>query len=379
MKKLPAKIILALLFTAISKASTAFTTPPCFRYWGSAEYLYWWSSSVSIPLALATQNTPGSLAVIGDPGTQIIFGQGSSHNNFNFAYTSGARASFGGWIDDAYRYGLEASSFALTSKTDILTAASSPTNALDIPFYSVSNGAENVLIGGARPVTITDEDTFQPSSIEINALYRLPPSCLPCFRFPIILSAGFRYMNIDEKLKLNNAILQSSNPESILYVQDKFTSRNHYYGFQFGARSNAEYKNFTFEGMAEIAFGVNYQRLNIAGETTLNNAGLLQSAGLFAQFTNIGSHANNEFSIVPALQLKASYNFHQFVRPFIAYDAIYMSNVLRSAKQVDRNINQTQNPLLGGSGVLVGPAQPSVKFHQSNLWLQGFSLGVDFG
>src|SRR5436190_1909379 len=116
MKKTHAKIILIFTLLTLTPSTFAFTSPPCFRYWASAEYLNWWSSDSSIPIPLATQNTPGSLAIINEPGTEIILGEGSSKNNFTFGHTGGARVTVGGWIDDAYRYGIEASGFALTSK-----------------------------------------------------------------------------------------------------------------------------------------------------------------------------------------------------------------------------------------------------------------------
>ena len=50
------------------------------------------------------------------------------------------------------------------------------------------------------------------------------------------------------------------------------------------------------------------------------------------------------------------YDVTQHVRGVVGYDFLYMSNVLRPGAQIDRNINPTQNFVLGGTGgLLVGP------------------------
>jgi hypothetical protein len=188
-------------------------------------------------------------------------------------------------------------------------------------------------------------------------------------------------MNIDDKLVLNDAILNTPSlpPGSILNIEDQFTSRNKFFGIQMGARTNKEYCNFYMEGSAEIAIGINYQRLIIQGQTNVNETVTLQSIGLFAEPTNIGNHKNSQFGILPELKIKAGYNFNSFARPYISYNLLFMNNILRSANQIDRNINQSQNILLGGSGVLTGAPAPVSHLRQSSLWLQGFGIGIDFG
>ncbi|HZY31087.1 MAG TPA: BBP7 family outer membrane beta-barrel protein, partial [Candidatus Methylomirabilis sp.] len=54
------------------------------------------------------------------------------------------------------------------------------------------------------------------------------------------------------------------------------------------------------------------------------------------------------------------------------------NSVVRPAQQIDRNINPTQNASFEGSPPtpLVGPAQPSFKFHSSDFWAQGLNVGL---
>lgn len=365
--------LILLLITIFTWAQTSFAYPGfSSRYWASAEILYWWTNDSTIPIPLATKNNiPGALAIIGQPGTEIILGSGSSQNSFDFDGMRGLRLTFGGWLDDTHCYGLEASAFGLAPKTEKMLA----NPVVDVPFFSTTTGSENVLVGG-RVNNITDENTLGPSSFEINMLYRIPRA-----RIPLVVTAGFRYMNIDDKVVLIDSIFNTPSlpPGAALNVEDTFNARNHFYGLQLGARTKTNYCNFVFEGKAQIAFGMNYQRLAIHGQTNVNNQTVLQPIGLFAEPTNSGTFTHEQFAMLPELQIKLGYNGINYLSPFITWNLLYMNNVNRAAKQIDRNINQSQNPLLGGTGTLIGAPAPQKQFRQSSFWLQGISIGVSFG
>ena len=248
------------------------------KYWAEAEYLYWWPTDSTINVPLATTNSAGSLAIIGQPGTEIIMGAGSSKNRFDFNGVGGGRVTVGAWFNNACVCGVEMSVFSLAPRTRIFSASSGADNPmLDVPFFSTLTNSENVLVGG-RSNTISDKNTFQPTSMEMNALYRSPR----LIRFPLIVSADIRYMNIDDKVVLNDAIYGTPSlpPNSVLNVRDKFTARNHFFGLQIGARTKMNYCNLTLEAKGQIALGVNYQRLRIDGQTNLDEETILQPYGL---------------------------------------------------------------------------------------------------
>jgi hypothetical protein len=347
-------------------------------YWANAEFLYWWPGDSSINVPLATKNNLGALAIIGQPGTEIVLGSGSSKDSFDFGGIGGVRVTVGGWLNNACVCGLEVSGFALTPRTEKLIASSgSAYPALNVPFFSSTTNREDVLSAGGTTNSVTDKNTFQPASLELNALYRYPYLT----RFPLVLSAGIRYFSIDDKVELQDAVygVTSLPPGSVLNIEDQFSARNHFLGFQLGARTNVNYCDFLFEAQGEVALGVNFQQLSIRGQTNIDNQGALQPFGLFSEPSNIGVYKKNQISILPELQLKLSYKGINYLRPFITYTVMYMSNVNRAVKQIDRNINTSQNPFLGGSGVLTGTPLPTKQFNQSSLWLQGFGIGVEFG
>src|SRR5579862_6016423 len=66
--------------------------------WGGASYLHWWTEDSPISVPLATQNVnPSAFAIIHQPGTQIIFGEGSNNNSFDFGGLNGIKLTLGGW------------------------------------------------------------------------------------------------------------------------------------------------------------------------------------------------------------------------------------------------------------------------------------------
>lgn len=359
-------------------ASCAAFSNPHPRIWGSVEYLNWWAedSSVSVPL-ITQNNNPSAFGFINEPGTSIIFGAGSNKDKFDFGAISGARVIIGGWLDEAHQYGIEGSGFGLSRNKQTFTASSVNGNipTINIPFFSTQSSSENVLVE-KHPNTATVSNTFQPFGLELNALYNVPNKT----RLPFILLIGFHYLNIDEKLRLNDAVYDiPSIPNSVLNVQDNFSTKNRFYGIQIGARTEIDYHNFNFDLTAEIAFGENCQKLSISGETNVDSKIVIQPIGLFAEPSNIGTFNRNQFAIVPQLEAKISYDLNKNMRPFLTYNFIYINHIIRPGNQIDRNINQSQNVLIGGSGVLTGPASPAPKFNNTSMWMQGLGIGIEFG
>ena len=340
------------------------------KFWGSAEYLYWWvqNSPINIPL-ITENNNPNAFAIINEPGTNIIFGAGSNRNTFNFNGINGARVTIGGWIDDASQYGIEVSAFDLPKVKQSYTASSVNTNlaVINIPFNS---GNENVLVKRNTPNTASISNTFQSYGFEVNGIHIISNNNY----FPLQAILGFRYLNIHENFLLNDTSFPTS---GVVNVNDHFLTKNHFYGLQLGAKSNLNHDKFFIDLSALVAFGNNHQILKINGDTSFNNK-IIQNFGIFSEPTNLGTHTNNLFAIVPELRIKLGYEYHSHIKPFLTYDGFYINHAIRPGNVIDRNINKSQNKLIGGSGILSGPALPRPQFKNSSMWMQGISAGVDF-
>lgn len=377
MKKL--LFLIALIFVSSENfaetTTTQNSTTP--QAWGSIEYLHWWVQNSPINVPLITQNNnPSAFGFIGEPGTTVIFGTGSNNPAFNFGGIPGVRINIGGWVNKAFIYGLEASGYTLFSSKKSFTASSiDGKNAIiNIPFFSVDSGNENVLVN-RLPNTASVSDTLQSFGFELNGLYNLKNQT----NFPLIFLLGFRYLNVQEKLRLNDAVINALPiPNSVLNVRDDFSTGNDFYGIQTGIRTNIRYQKIYLDFSVKIAFGNNHQILGINGQTNINNQTILQPIGLFAEPTNIGNYQSNQFAVLPELQAKIGYHFTQHVHAFIGYDFFYLNKVIRPGEQIDRNINLSQNSLTGGTGILSGPAAPSVGFNNTSMWMQGIGVGIEY-
>jgi hypothetical protein len=102
--------------------------------------------------------------------------------------------------------------------------------------------------------------------------------------------------------------------------------------------------------------------------------------GYFAQPTNMGERTRTVFAIVPDLGLNVGYMVTRRTTLLLGYTFLYTNRVVRPGKQIDRNINPTQNPSFGAlpPAMLVGPARPVPRSDDSGFWAQGINLGFEF-
>lgn len=342
--------------------------------WITGEYLHVWiqNSPVGVPLVTASNN-PTSLSIIGQPGTQILFGAGARKNSFGFHNLTGLRISTGAWIEGTHCYGIEGIGFLIPKKTSIFSASSITGDyaATNIPFFATQTNSENVLVN-RHPNTATVKDSFKSFGAELNGLTEFnSPSPVP-----VIFSLGVKYFNVSENFTLNDAITELV-ANSIVNVQDNFSTRNNFLGLLLGARTKFNIDQFCLDVGASVAAGNNFQKLIINGQVNVNNNTVIQPIGLFAEPTNIGRFKKNQFAFLPEFRAKLHYCFNGVFRVFVGYNILYISKVIRPGNQIDRVINQSQNPSLGGTG-LVGPARPKPLFKNNSMWIQNASMGIEY-
>src|SRR5262249_43499690 len=98
------------------------------------------------------------------------------------------------------------------------------------------------------------------------------------------------------------------------------------------------------------------------------------TGGLLALPTNIGSYQHNGFTVVPEMQFNVAYSVMPNVRVIFGYNLIYWSRVARPGEQIDTFVNTSQS----GGQTLAGTPGPRFTFRESDLWVQGISIGGDW-
>ena len=74
--------------------------------------------------------------------------------------------------------------------------------------------------------------------------------------------------------------------------------------------------------------------------------------------------------------MKIGYHFNRFIYPFVTYNILYLNHLIRASNEIDRKINLSQNPLIGGTGVLEWAIAPVKQFNDTTIWMPGVSIGI---
>lgn len=363
------------------------TPPAAPAWWVSAEPLMWWVKSTPLSPTLTTyaagspSATTGFGGELGVPGTTVL-----SPDRMGYAPFGGGRLTIGRWLDSDPNFGLEASGFFLGDRSAGFSESSSGAPPLRVPFFNVPPGVGFPLGNSsfvlADPGFAAGSQAISSSlrfwGVEADGLYH----ALNNERVNLSLLAGARYLDLAEGLSI---VSRESVPGVGIYTAtDNFSTRNQFFGADFGAKAQAQFGRFDGSLLAKVALGDNYQTVTVGGNSSVVGFGILSGgstpAGLFAQATNIGQRNRNQFSVAPELQVQVGYEVTSAVHVFVGYDFLYLSDVVRPGKQIDSTLNLTGNALLSGSAAptLIGAARPQSMFNNSSFWAQGVNVGLRY-
>jgi len=335
-----------------------------------------------------TATNPGS---IGSNGTAVLIG----NHDLNTDSRQGGRFTCGLWLDDAHKCGVEGSYFFIASKTVALGASSADARnspILAVPFFNADDMMESAFlraipgfVSGSTLLTFTS----RMQGADLNGLVNL------CHRdaLRVDLLGGFRFLELQERLSFATAALGlgPANPVSgnnglVFDTLDHFNTRNDFYGGRLGAHAEYRLGHWFVNSTVKVALGDMFQLADRRGDyltNVLNNpAGgtprSFSGFGLFVQHSNMGSSHRNEFAVIPEFGLNVGCEVARGVRVSLGYDFLYVSDVLRPGKQIDRTINfsQTVDSIAQGNAFAPG-SRPAPTLSSSDFWAQGISFGVE--
>jgi len=355
------------------------------RVWGGAELLYWWVKDSPLPVPIVTSGSlhdplPGAL---GQPGTTVILG----NQDISMPGRSGTRFTLGFALDNEQLWALEGNYFLLGSRSTSLSVFSDgfPGSAtLAIPFFDPTRPGESAtflsLPGAFSGHGVLSLDSMFQGA-EVNLFHTVPTAN----GLQIALLGGFRYFNAQENLAFTtNSPNVPPNVADVFRTIDEFDTRNNFYGGQIGARASFENNQIILNMTGKIAFGSMHERVIVNGATLTNSFSsdgtvIAFPGAYFSQPSNIGSQTINQFAVIPEVNLNFGVKLSPWASVIVGYSFLYVSSVARPGDQIDRVINPTQAPAIGGiaGGGLVGPARPALIVHDTDLWLQGLNLALE--
>jgi len=323
------------------------------KFYGSADYLYYWLQRPSAPRLLTITPPGGPTTTIG--GGQLDF--------FNPQF-QGARLTLGGWLNRYQTIGLEASFFFLAQQTSTFAISSDGSTVLARPFINAITGVSDQVII-AQPGTSGSSTIDYLSRIwggELNSRWQIKCGC----GYHLDFLFGGRVLRFDEALNVND----SSTTAGVTTNRfDSFGTHNTFYAGQIGLDSEVHYGRVFVDGFAKFAMGSNEQVVIINGGTT--TAGVGTPGSVLAQPTNIGHYTRAEFAVMPEVGVSVGARVAKHFRVAVGYSLLYINRVVRPGEQIDPMVNPNQNPL-------IGPARPRFQFVNTEFYMHGANLQVEW-
>jgi hypothetical protein len=343
------------------------------RLYVNAEYLMWWLKGNPTPPLVTGSTAPGMprAGALGAPGTALLYGG----TNVDTDAPSGGRFTVGYWFDDAELYGVEGQLLFLGRRPDHFAVGSMGGVALFRPFVNARTGAEDARAlafpgeMGGRVAVDTDSEFW---GAEIDGRQHLYQGCW--VRVDGLL--GYRYLSLDENLRVTEDLAMLGGQRGSFVVTDRFGTRNSFNGADAGLVADFKRGAWDLELRGKLALGWTHETVEVGGATFTTAPGSpgLFEGGLLALPTNIGSRSRDRFAVVPELGLNLGYQLTDWLRISLGYSFIYWSNVARPGSEVDRVINPSQIP----PGVLAGTPRPAPIFRDTDFWVHGFNVGLEF-
>ena len=356
-------------------------------FWISANYtLSFFRTGVQpgplVTTGSAADAVPGAL---GSPNTTVLFG-----NNVSFNPFSGVRLDAGVFLDRDSRWSLDWNGLLITPNHTHFSAASDAAGnpVLARPVFDTVTGTPTSYID-ARPGVAAGGVAIDTKALligtELNLQYRTDPLA----RLQAGALAGFRFLNLSESLSIqdNLAPLTANaltfqgafvNAPSSLSDQDRFRTRNYFYGPQLGGQMSWQEQWFLVNAFGKVGLGVTQQDVNINGSTTLitPTGNTTVPGGILAQTTNSGRFSRDVFGVVPEFGLNVGIQANQYVRLMVGYSFLLWNSVVRPGAQIDPAVNTGLVPSDRAFGTPGGPTRPAFSFRDELFWVQTFSVGV---
>jgi hypothetical protein len=351
----------------------------CRQFWGRAEYLQWWVRGSETPALVTTSPEDTSPAVAGIlPAATVLFG----NDRINTKGRSGGRFTLGYWFDCCDSIGIENTFLFLGDAQQGYQNGSIGSPILARPFINANTGNQDaVLVAFPGIVTgniaVTSNSKVYGNEVNLRrALY-----IDGCRRIDLL--AGYRFFQMSEQLGVatNTISIDPSIPITVgttFNIFDSFHTRSQFNGGQLGINTQHYFGCWSLDLLAKVALGGMSQTVTISGNTVVTPPGGSQSSnpgGVLALPSNMGQFTRSRFAVIPEFGV----NLHRQLNPCwkvnLGYTIMVVTNVVRPGDQIDLNVDPRQFPPPATSGPFT---QPSFAFHDSDIWLQGLNVGLEY-
>lgn len=359
--------------------------------WISYEALHWQQDGMYLP-ALITTSPAGTLradaGVLTRAGTSTLFGDDEYVDNT----LDGGRLRFGIWLDRCHTLGIGAEFFDLGVETDEFSLTSSGSPIAARPFYNVLTGSEDSeliafpgVVSGVANVRVSSE--LKGSGFHFRKLRCCDSGCDSwlfcgckdhyCTRMDFRL--GYRYVELDESVVINER-LDSTDTSNLgsFDITDSFRTVNQFNGLDLGWSYRMTRGYWTYESLVRLAIGNNNQTVTVAGTSVISDPNdppaQTFNEGFLALASNSGTFEQDEFAVIPELNLNLGYQLTDHLKATLGYTAIYWSNVVRPGQHIPTDLNPSYLPPASPQG----DPRPLFAFDTVDYWVHGINYGLEY-
>lgn len=359
------------------------TASPCWQscfngLWVRGEYLHWWTDAMDTPTLVTTSvagTAPNVAGVLGQQGTQVLLG----NSDLGGAGQSGARITFGWWLDPSACLGVEANYFQLARRTSSFAANSADTPILARPVFDTGTNSETAMLAAYPGIvngTINVTAATNLQGAEAMFRRRMYEECGARIDFLF----GYRFVKLDESLNISQSSVWTATQGNIVVgttqnLFDQFSTNNQFNGGDFGISYTRELNCWSLDAAMKLGMGNNHSEVLIAGQTVNAVPGGGSATfvgGLLAQQTNIGTYTRDVFGFIPELTVTARRDLGCNLNLSVGYNLMYWTRTLRPGDLIDRQVSQfpPEAPM--------GTQRPSFDFHSRGFLVQGLQLGLEY-
>lgn len=335
-----------------------------------AEVPLFWRRAVGIP-ALVTSapdgTAPNVAGRIGDPATEILFGNNTVGNDLR----AGVRISVGTWFEANARTGMQVRYLNAGRQTTDFSIDSNARSIIARPFNNISTGtsvADTVLI---HPNTNTTGFVRARVTSEVDAVDVVFKSLAYRDRFTRIdWLMGYQHNHIAESVRVDSRVVGAVAPFiGTVDVTDLIRTTNNFHGGVFGIMSTRQFAYWKFETSGRLGFGNLQRRVDSVGSSAVDG-GVTDDQGLLVRDTNNQPLKDDTFVVAPEFGFSAGYYLTPNLDFTVGYNYLLLPKVAQAGRQIDRTVN-LNDPLTGA-------LRPGLILDAQKYWLHSLNLGVQW-